>query len=214
MITVLVADDHHLFRQGLVKIVESEGLYNVVGEASDGLEALNKIKDLAPDVAILDVSMPKITGLEVVRQLKKVNDKIQFIILTMYKEEEFLYEALDIGVKGYILKENTNDDLSAALKAVSIGGSYISPLLSNSLIHRAENIRKLSNKTPSIKNLTDTERKVLRSLSYNKTSKEIAEDLKISFRTVQNHRGKICKKLGLIGINRLLQFAIENKNNI
>lgn len=214
MIKVFVADDHNLFRQGLVKIVESEGLYKIIGEASDGQEALNKIKELTPDVAILDVSMPKMTGLEVVRQLKKGNDTIQFIILTMYKEEEFLYEALDVGVKGYILKENTTDDLIAALRAVSIGGSYISPLLTSSLINRAESKRKFSNEKPSINDLTVTERKVLKSLSYNKTSKEIAEELNISFRTVQNHRGKICKKLGLLGSNRLLQFAIENKNNL
>ena len=214
MIKVFVADDHNLFRQGLVRIVENDGLYEVIGEASDGKEALSKIKELTPDVVILDVSMPRMTGLDVIRQLKKVNDTIQFIILTMYKEEEFLFEALDVGVKGYILKENTTDDLIAALRAVSIGGSYISPLLSSSLISRAENKRRFSNEKPFINNLTVTEGKVLKSLSYNRTSKEIAEDLNISFRTVQNHRGKICKKLGLAGTNRLLQFAIENKKNL
>lgn len=170
------------------------------------------IKELTPDIAILDISMPKMTGIDVVRRIKKVNDTVQFIIFTMHTEEEFLYEALDAGVKGYILKENTTDELLEALKAISVGGYYVSPLVSGSLIKRWENKRRFSNANPSIKNLTVAEVKVLKLLSNNKTSKEIAENLNISFRTVQNKRGEICKKLGLQGANSLLQFAIEHKS--
>ena len=214
MTKVFVADDHHLFRQELVEFVKSDGLYNVVGEASDGQEALKKIRKINPDVAILNVSMPKITGIDVVRRVKKVNDAVQFILLTMREEEEFLSEALDAGVKGYILKENTTDDLTAALRVVSIGGSYISPIISSGLITRAENKRRFLYNELSINELTVKERKVLKLLSKTKTSKEIAEELNLSFRTVQNHRLIICKKLGLFGTNSLFRFAIENKNNL
>lgn len=214
MTSVLVADDHNLFRQGLVKIVESHPSFEVTGEAADGLEALKKIDELKPVIAILDISMPKVSGLDVVRQVNKTNSTTQFIILTMHKDDEFLNEALDLGVKGYILKENTTDDLIAALRAISVGGSYISPLLSPQLITIRNNRQNLAKKQPSINELTVSERRVLKLLSENKTSKEIAQELNLSFRTVQNHRGKICLKLGLKGANMLLQFAIENKSAI
>lgn len=212
MTSVLIADDHNLFRQGLVKIVDSDISFQVAGEAADGPEALKKINELKPEIAIMDISMPVMSGLEVVREAKKVNTATQFIILTMYKDDEFLTEALDLGVKGYILKENTTDDLIAALRAISIGGSYISPLLSSQMIIIRNKKQKLVKKQPSINNLTVTEKTVLKLLSENKTSKEIAHDLNISYRTVQNHRGKICVKLGLKGANKLLLFAIENRS--
>jgi len=212
MTSVLIADDHNIFRQGLVKIVESEQSFQIAGEASDGMEALIKINELKPDIAIVDISMPVMSGLEVVRQVKKDNSTTHFIILTMHKDDEFFNEALDLGVKGYILKENTTDDLIAALNAISMGGSYISPLLSPQLITIRSKRQHLVNNLPSIDNLTITEIRVLKLLSDNKTSKEIADELNISYRTVQNHRGNICEKLGLKGANRLLQFAIENKS--
>lgn len=214
MMRILIADDHNLFRQGLVKIVENDPYFHVAGEAADGLEAFNKINELKPEIAIMDVSMPVMSGLEVVRRLKKMNTDTKFIILTMHKDDEFISEALDLGIKGYILKENTTEDLIAALKAVSVGGSYITPLISHQLVGMRNKRKSLEKDKPSIKDLTDTEKIVLKYLSENKTSKEIARELNISYRTVQNHRVNICVKLSLKGANKLLQFAIENKSNL
>ena len=208
---VLIADDHPIFRQGLIKALEVDKSLEIVAECGDGDEALKKIKELKPDVAVLDISMPGKNGLDIVRQIKK-QDKIgEFIILTMYKDEEYFNEALDIGVKGYLLKDNAVSDLMECLKSVVKGKYYVSPLISDYLVNRNVKKKELIKEKPSIEDLTETERKILRLIAENKTSKEIAKQLFISYRTVQNHRNNICNKLGLKGYNKLLQFALQNR---
>ena len=211
-ITVFVADDHQIFRQGLIKLLESEASIAVVGESSDGAEALQMIQELQPDVVILDISMPNKNGLEIVKQIKTDYLPTNCIILTMYDEEEYFNEALDCGVKGYLLKENAISDLLKCVKCVVQGRYFVSSLISEFLLHRDDRIKQLRFDNPGMDKLTTMEKRILRLIAENKTSKEIAEQLFISPRTVENHRQHVCHKLGLKGFHKLLQFAIENKS--
>jgi len=210
-IKILIADDHPIFRQGIIKIVEQDHSYEIVAQCGDGNEVIEKIKELNPAIAIIDISMPGRSGLEVLRAAQKERLATEFIILTMYKDEEYFNEAMNLGVKGYILKDNAAKDLLHCLKAVSQGNHFICPELSNLLIERNVKIQSLLKKTPSLEDLTPSEKKILKLISQNKTSKEIAEELCLSIRTVQNHRNNIAQKLELKGHHKLLQFAIENK---
>ena len=211
-IRVFIADDHQLFRQGLLKLLTSEETIKIVGETGDGLEAFQKIKQLQPDIAILDISMPNMNGLEIAKQLKKDRLAIEFIILTMYDDEEYFNEALDSGIKGYLLKDNAIADLLHCVKCIMQGKYYVSPLVSNYLVNREEKTKQLRSEHTGLAELTVKEKRILKLIAENKTSKEIAETLFISYRTVQNHRSHICEKLGLKGHHKLLQFALENKS--
>jgi len=211
---VLIADDHTILRQGISKIIEGEPSIDVVGETGDGDEALELIRSLKPDVAVLDINMPGRSGLEIVKACRDTDLPTEFIILTMYKEEEYFDEALDAGVKGYILKENASSDLLDCISSVAEGKYYVSPILSEYLINRDARRKKLQKEIPALEQLTEMERKVLKLIAQNKTSKEIAAELFVSHRTVQNHRTNICNKLNLRGHNKLLQFAIENKSEL
>tara|TARA_B100000315_G_scaffold186281_1_gene175622 strand:+ start:11412 stop:12059 length:648 start_codon:yes stop_codon:yes gene_type:complete len=211
---ILVADDHPLFRQGLIKTIEGHSLFNIIAEANDGVQALNKIKELKPDIAILDISMPKMSGLEIVKKIRNLNLDVKIIILTMYTEEEFFSQAIELDIKGYISKESAGEDLITALERVSNGGSYISPLLSDNVFKLEKERRFLVKTKPGLSNLTPAERQILKYLSENKSSKQIAEKLFISYKTVENHRANIRDKLNLKGLNALLKFAIENKSKL
>ncbi len=211
---ILLADDHHIFRQGLVKIIESKDNFEIVAEVDNGDDAFRRILELQPDVAVLDISMPGMTGLEVAREIMKENLKTRLVILTMYKDEDFLEEAVDLEVKGYILKSNTADDLLKAIECAARGESYISQLFSDVLVKRRKKRKQVLNENPNLDTLSPTEKVIMKKISHNKTSKEIADEMYISFRTVQKHRANICSKLNLNGWNALLTFAIRNKSSI
>ena len=211
-IKLLVADDHQIFRQGLLKLLEADESITIVGESGDGLETLQKIREQKPDIAILDISMPNMNGLQIVKQIKQDGLSIEFIILPMYDDEEYFNEAFNCGVKGYLLQDNAISDLLHCVKCVSQGKYYVSPLISEYLINREEKIKQLRCENPGLENLTPMEKRILRLIAENKTSKQIAGDLYISHRTVQNHRTHMCEKLGLAGHHKLLHFALENKS--
>ena len=211
---ILVADDHPIFRKGLVRTIDAHPSFNVIAEANDGVQAFNKIKELKPDIAILDISMPKMSGFEIVKKIRKLNLDVKIIILTMYSDEEFFNQAIDLDVKGYISKESAGEDLITALERVSNGNSYISPLLSDHVIKLDRERRSLVKAKPSLEKLTPTERQILKYLAENKTSKQIGDNLLISYKTVENHRANIRDKLNLKGLNALLKFAIENKSKL
>jgi len=211
-ISVILADDHPVFRQGLLRILESSGEFSIVGETGNGKEAIRLISDKQPDVAVLDISMPGLDGLAVVREtLKDESCMTEFVILTMYSEEVYFTEAMDLGVKGYLLKESATNDILECIRSVADGTPYVSPAVSQFLLRRRTRFRTQSRRA-SIDDLTTQEKRVLKLLSFNKTSKEIAAALSISIRTVQNHRSNICEKLSLQGYHKLLHFAIENKS--
>ena len=211
-IRVLVADDHKIFRQGLLKLLEFEKMIKIVGECGDGFEALQMISEQKPDIAILDISMPNLNGLEIIKQVKKDVLTIEFIILTMYDDEEYFNEALNYGVKGYLLKDNAISDLLHCVKYVSQGKYYVSSLISEYLVKRENIVKKIRCEHPGFEKLTTMEKRILELIAESKTSKEIAEELFISYRTVQNHRTHICDKLGLKGHHKLLQFGLKNKS--
>lgn len=208
---IFVADDHTLFREGIVKILESNNKNLIVGTAKDGLEAIEKIRLLHPDIAIIDIEMPGFSGLQVVKTLREENLNTLFVVLTMYNNEEYLEEAMANGVKGYLLKDSTVEEISECIDSVLEGKYFISSKLTNHLIKNAKlNIRE-SELINQLNKLTQMEKQILRLLSEKKTSTQIGEELFISYRTVQKHRQNISTKLGFNGYNKLLLFAIENK---
>jgi len=209
---VVIADDHPIFREGLVKAIERDTSYCVVGQAADGGEALNLIGELRPDLAVLDVSMPVMDGLDVARKLHREANPTELICLTMYKDPAYFNAALDLGVRGYLIKDSAVSELLLCLRAVTDGQYFISPAISHFLIERNRKLESLAPSVPFQERLTPAERAVLRMLAENRTSKEIADRLFVSVRTVENHRMHICQKLEIKGHNKLLQFALENKS--
>jgi len=211
-IRLVICDDHPIFRQGLIRILEQENSVKILAECGDGKQALDLIEEMKPDMAVLDISMPEMDGLEVTRYVYEHNLPTQIIILTMYDDEEFFNTAIDAGVKGYLLKDNATGDLLACIKAVADGHYYVSPTISDFLLNREKRLKSLKSDIPGIEQLTAMERKILHKIGENKTSKQIARELFISHRTVENHRQHISDKLNLHGPHKLLQFALENKS--
>jgi two-component system, NarL family, response regulator DegU len=209
IIKVFIADDHPIFLNGLRLMIEAESSMKIVGEANDGEKALIQIENLLPDVAVLDLSMPEKNGFDVALLQKKI--KTNVIFLTMHDEEATLHSALDLGVKGYILKDSAIDEIVTGIITVYNGRSFVSPKMSTHLVSRIKNVDGFNKQNPAINSLTPTEIKILRLISEHKTTRKIAEELFISHRTVDRHRYNICNKLEITGINSLLKFAIENK---
>ncbi len=209
-IRIVIADDHPIVRQGLCKIIEADPQLKIVAEAGDGLTALNKIAQLQPDVAILDVDMPHLDGFGVVREAVAQKLGARIIFLTIHSEEELFQAALDLGVKGYVLKDSAIDEIVTAIKAVAEGRRFTSlPMttgISQARALDAERERLGFNK------LTPTEMRVMQLLADYQTSKEIADKLSISSRTVDTHRTNISQKLDLQGSHALLKFAAKYKH--
>lgn len=211
---ILIADDHPVFLRGLSQIIREESRFNIVAEAGDGAKALEKIRELKPDIAILDVSMPKMNGFELARKLQAEQFKPELIFLTAYKDEEMFNEAFDLGAKGYVLKSSALDDIINCIETVVAGDYCISPVLTNFLVKRRSNSDTLERDKPGLKDLTPTELKIVKLVAESKSSKEIAAELFVSYRTIENHRSNICTKLGLSGSNSLMKFALENRSKL
>ena len=213
-IRILIADDHPVFRAGLRQIIELTADLKVVAEAEDGPMALERVREHQPDVAVLDVDMPGMDGFEVVRALRQEKLMVEVVFLTMHKDEDIFNEAMNIEVHGYVVKDSAVTDIVASIRAVHAGRPFISPALSAYLLNRTQRATKFTQEKPGIHQLTPTERRILKLLSENKTSREIAGEMYVSHRTIENHRANICQKLGLHGNNALLKFAIENKSQL
>lgn len=213
-IRIIIADDHPIFRSGLKSILKDESNIQIVGEASDGNKALELVSELNPDIAVLDMSMPEKTGLQVLRELKNNKSKVKVIFLTMYREEDMFDEAMNLEVDGYVLKESAENDIVECINQVAKNNYYISPVISNLFVKRRNKTAELDKQNPALLKLTLTERRVLKLVSQNKTSKEISEELFISPKTVDNHRTSISNKLNLHGTHSLVKFAIENRSLI
>lgn len=208
---IIIADDHPLFREGLVRAIERDKAFAIVGQVGDGAEALKAIRELHPDIAVLDVSMPSMDGLEVARHVHHEALPTEVVVLTMYKDSRYFNAALDLGVRGYMLKDSAAVELLLCLKSVASGNYFISPAVAHLLIDRDGSPASHTESTSLHHLLTPAELAVFRLVSENRSSKKIAEILYVSVRTVENHRTHICQKLGIKGHNALLQFALENK---
>ena len=213
-IRIVIADDHPIFRRGLRNLIEADPRLKIVGEAEDGETALEYIRAARPELAILDVAMPLKDGFEVLRSLREEKLSVAVIVLTMHQDERFFNAAMDRGAKGYVLKDGAVNDIIASIKAVAAGQHFISPALSTYLLNRNARATSLVAAKPSLKDLTETERRVLQLIAANQTSKEIAGALYISIRTVEKHRANICQKLELRGSHALLNFALEHKSEL
>jgi len=213
-IKLFIADDHPIFRQGLKQIIEKDAQLKVVGEADDGDAALERLTQCGAQIAILDVDMPNKDGFEVVREMRRQRMRVEVVFLTMYKDERFLNAALDLGVRGYVLKDSAVTEIVNCIRSVAAGRDYVSPQLSSFLINRHHRGSQLADAKPELDQLSPTERRVLRLIGQYKTSKEIAGELLISVRTVEHHRANIAEKLELKGSHVLLKFAVEHQSEI
>lgn len=213
-IQILVADDHPVFRRGLAMMIATDKTLKVIAEASNGKQALESIQKYQPDIAVLDVNMPEMTGFDVARELQNSSVATDIIFLTMHKDEGMFNTALDLGVKGYLLKESAVEDIVAGIKAVATGENFISPQLTSFLFQRSRRNNVFNQNEKNISDLTAAERRVLKLIADEKTSREIAEILFISVRTVERHRENICTKLNIHGSNALLKFAILHKTEL
>jgi DNA-binding NarL/FixJ family response regulator len=212
--SLIVADDHPVFRAGLKQVVSADPSFAIVAEVGDGAAALAAIREHQPQLALLDLDLPHLSGLAIARTLQRERSPVRVIILTMHSAETLLNEALDAGVCGYVLKDNATVDVLNSLRTVAGGGIYLSPAVSGYLVRRADRAAALTRQKPGLADLTPTERRVLKLIAASKTSKDIGRELFISYRTVETHRSHICEKLGLRGSNKLLQFAIEHRNDL
>lgn len=211
---IVIADDHPIVRRGLCDVIESDAGLRLVGEAGDGETALRLVGELSPDIAIFDVHMPKLTGIEAARRLVGKNSATKIVLLTMHEDEELLREAMHVGIKAYVLKENAVEELVQAVQAVAGGRTFISTRLSTMLLRRRERDEALRREKPGLDSLTPSERRILRLIAEDKTSKEIAGVLGCAIRTVETHRQNMSTKLGLSGSHSLLKFAFENKASL
>jgi DNA-binding NarL/FixJ family response regulator len=211
-IRIVLADDHPVVLKGLKISVEEDRRNIVVGEALDGEKALACIRNLEPDLAILDIDMPKLDGFAVVREMSRLKLPTKIIFLTLHNDEKVFDAAIKLGVKGYLLKESAMQEIAVAIQSVVSERTYISSTIAAQVMERRHGVP--SSIDSMLGRLTPAERTILRLIASGKASKEIAEELSIHYRTVENHRVNACRKLGIEGSNALLRFAVQYKAHL
>jgi DNA-binding NarL/FixJ family response regulator len=211
-IRTFIVDDHPLFRQGLRQAIQSDARFELTGEADNGHAAIDAIRSLTPDLAVLDVNLPDVSGLEIAQRLRDARVSTRLVFLTMLRDESAFNHALNNGAQGYLLKESAVTEIINCLVSVAGGIPYVTPALSSFLLNRRNKSATLATQTPGLHDLTTAERRILKRIAEKKSTKEIAAELKVSPRTVETHRANISAKLDLKGSNALLQFAIEHRD--
>ncbi len=213
-VRIVLADDHPIYRDGLRQLLAEDSEFELVHEAGNGREALDQARALEADVLLLDMDMPVMSGLDVAREWQRDRDKSEIIFLTMHRDEDLFNEAIDLGVKGYILKDSAAAEICKAVHTVSEGQPFVSAALTEFMMNRASGARELRGDTPGLDTLTPAERRIMKLIATEMTSKEIADDLGLSLRTIENHRSNICSKLGTRGSNALVKFAYKNQSKL
>jgi two-component system response regulator DegU len=203
--TIIIADDHPVFLAGLRAVVDAEPDIEIVGQASDGDEALTMIKDLRPDVAVIDIGMPKLDGIAILAEIGMQRLSSRVIFMTMYRERKLYDRGIEMGLSGYVLKDSASSDLIDAIKAVRAGEKFVSPDL---LLYFTENRSRSGEMRSTSEQLSASEMRILSLIAQYKTSRQIADALYISPRTVETHRTNICQKLGLVGRHALMKYAL------
>jgi len=211
-ISVLIVDDHPLFRQGLRQVIASDSRFELAGEADTADAALKLAQEIKPEIIVLDVNLPKMSGLELAGVLRSKKCPAGLVVLTMLKDEQVFNQAMNVGVKGFVLKENAAGEILNCMASVAAGDPYVSPSLTGLLLRRRNRAETLAARTPTLEDLTTAERRILKAIAQKKTTKDIASELFISPRTVESHRANISTKLALKGSNSLLQFALEHRD--
>lgn len=208
---ILIADDHTILREGLRALLEASPDIEVIGEASDGHEAVQMTNQLSPDVVLIDLSMPRINGTEAIELMRKRNPGLRIIALTVHRTEEYVRATLDAGANGYVLKDDTRKELISAIHAVTQGKTYLSPSICGHLVNGYLEPHGTNRTTTSWDNLTLREREVIKLIAEGNTNKMIARLLSISVKTVEKHRGNLMKKLGLHSASKITAYAIEHR---
>lgn len=210
-IRILLADDHTLFRQGIRQLISNENDMEVIGEAANGSDTVDKVGELRPDLVLMDIGMPGLSSFEATRQIKRNRPETKVLILTMYDDEDYLVEGMEVGANGYVLKDSPAQQLVSAIRDVCRGGSYLSPRMLSQLVDDFRTRIKSANRLPRFATLTTREREVLKLLAEGNSVKEIACDLNLSVKTVEAHKFNLMRKLDIHNKAQLVQYAIQKK---
>lgn len=210
----MIAEDHPFFLNGLRGVLQNSGSLTVVGEALDGQDALGQVRSLRPHLAILDIGLPRMNGFDVVRAIREERIPVEIVFLTIHDDEDMLEAALQLGVKGYLLKDCRDAELLRCVVAVSSGQHYASPSMASYLVKKTQRIEQFAARAPGLRLLTPHERSILRLVAQDKSSKEIARYLGIARKTVDSHRSNICRKLEIGGQHALTRFAARHCQEI
>jgi len=210
-IRILLADDHTLFRQGIRTLLSTEPDMEVVGEAPDASSAADRAAELRPDVVLMDISMPGPSSFEVTRQIRRSRPETKVLFLTMYDDEDYLVEGMEVGASGYVLKDSPSSQLASAVRDVHRGGSYLSPRMLSQLVDDFRSRVKTTDRLPRFASLTPREKEVLKMLAEGNSVKEVATQLDLSVKTVEAHKFNLMRKLGIHNKAQLVQYAIQKK---
>lgn len=213
-VRIVIADDHQIFRIGLRQVISEAPGMTVVGEAIDGLTAVNQARSLKPHVLLLDVQMGTMDGFDAARAVRAERLPVQVVILTQDKTEKSFNEAMDLGVKGYLIKDTAYLEVLKAIRVAAGGGHYVSPELSTYLINRSERAGQRGPADDSIESLSPTDRRILKLLVKFKSNEEIAAELHLSHHTIQHRREEMCRRFHLSGHHALLKFAVEHQSEL
>ncbi len=213
-INVLIVDDHPVLRRGLAQIIDEDEALKVIAEAGSGPEALKLMETTPVDVVVTDLAMPGMDGLELATRLIKHEASLPVVLLTVHKNERVFNEAIDRGVRAYLLKDEVVETITAGIRAAATGEAFLSPSLSEFVMRRGNHVAEVREKNTGLSNLTPTELKILKLIAQQHSSKEIASQLTVSYRTVTTHRSRISHKLGLTNKQSLQIFAIANKSAV
>ncbi len=208
---IVIAEDHTILRAGLRALLAAQNGLEVIGEAGDGREAIRKVDTLQPDLLLIDLSMPKLNGIDAIREIKSQHPKIKIIVLTVHKSDEYIIAALKAGANGYMLKDASQNELLLAIDYVINGKTFLSPSISDKLVDAVLNTDKKDKPAAGLDNLTAREREILKLVAEGNTNKKIADHLCISLKTVEKHRSNLMKKLDLRNTAALTAYAIEKK---
>lgn len=210
-IRILLTDDHTLFRQGIRTLLSAETDLEIVGEAANGAEAVEKTAEFRPDIVLMDIGMPGLSSFEATRQIKKLRPDTKILFLTMYDDEDYLVQCMEVGASGYVLKDSPAQQLLAALRDVYRGGSYLSPRMLSQLVDDFRSRIKTAHRQPRFATLTAREKEILKLLAEGQSVKEIAAGLNLSVKTVEAHKFNLMRKLDIHNKAHLVQYAIQKK---
>lgn len=208
-IRILLVDDHRLVREGIKMILERENDIVVVGEAEDGRQAMARLREVTPDVILMDLSMPNLNGFEAIFQIRRKRPQAKILVLTVHTNEEYVYKSLKAGALGYLVKDSAASELVGAVRAVAGGRPYLSPAISKGVVDRITSPEDMLTEGSPYESLTPREREILQLIGEGKNYQEIADTLNVSYKTVENHRAHIVEKLGLRKRAQLVRYAME-----